>query len=212
MELLILLASRPGALVAREEIAARFWGDDVFVDVDSSINRIVAKLRLALHDDPARPRFIETVVGKGYRLITRLDPPIRSIAVLPFCNPGQSTDENQLADSITGTLITQLASIPSLRVVPRRSVDRFASTTQPLQEVARELEVDAIVQGKVAADAQNVHVTAKLEQFSYLYSEPVAAVSDVIPAFVRREELERRGDKGQHLIERSWSRGAEERF
>jgi hypothetical protein len=37
-------------------------------------------------------------------------------------------------------------------------------------------------------------------------------VPDVIPAFVQREELERRGDEGQYLIERSWSRGAEERF
>src|SRR4051794_8896861 len=146
MDLLILLASRPEALVTREEIAARFWGDDVFVHVDGSINRIVAKLRLALHDDPVRPRFIETVLGRGYRLITRLDPPIRSIAVLPFCNPGQSNDDNELADSITGTLISELASIPSLRVLPRRSVDRLGSTTQPLHEVARELEVDAIVQ------------------------------------------------------------------
>lgn len=74
MELLILLGSRPGTLVTREEIAARFWGNGVFVDVEGSINRIVAKLRLALHDDSAKPRFIETVVGKGYRLITSLDP------------------------------------------------------------------------------------------------------------------------------------------
>src|SRR5215203_5352029 len=57
MELLILLASRPGALVTRQEIAARFWGSDVFVDVERSINRIVAKLRVALQDDPDRPRF-----------------------------------------------------------------------------------------------------------------------------------------------------------
>ena len=48
MELLILLASRSGALVTRQEIAARFWGSDVFVDVERSINRIVAKLRVAL--------------------------------------------------------------------------------------------------------------------------------------------------------------------
>src|SRR5829696_1863350 len=60
MELLILLASRPGALVTRQEIAARFWSDGVFVDVEGSINRIVGKLRLALHDHAAKPRFIET--------------------------------------------------------------------------------------------------------------------------------------------------------
>src|SRR5215204_415362 len=81
MELLILLASRPGALVTRQEIAARFWADGVFVDVEGSINRIVGKLRLALHDHAAKPRFIETVVGKGYRLISVLDTPTRSTAV-----------------------------------------------------------------------------------------------------------------------------------
>src|SRR5215217_7187273 len=81
MELLILLASRPGALVTRQEVAARFWADGVFVDVEGSINRIVGKLRLALHDNAARPRFIETVVGKGYRLIGVLDTPVRPLAV-----------------------------------------------------------------------------------------------------------------------------------
>jgi len=50
------------------------------------------------------------------------------------------------------------------------------------------------------------------KQFSYLYSEPVTAVPDVIPALFRREEHERRGDERQHMIERSWSRGPEERF
>ena len=126
MELLILLASRPGALVTRQEIAARFWGDDVFVDIDSSINRIVAKLRLALHDDPDRPRFIETVVGKGYRLIAPLDPPIRSIAVLPFASRTELTTMNAIsATSSRRNWSAQLARVPALRVVPGRSVDRI---------------------------------------------------------------------------------------
>jgi Tol biopolymer transport system component/DNA-binding winged helix-turn-helix (wHTH) protein len=69
MELLILLAKRPGELATRQEIAASLWLDGVHVDADASINRIVRKLRLALHDDPEAPRFIETVVGKGYRFV-----------------------------------------------------------------------------------------------------------------------------------------------
>jgi Tol biopolymer transport system component/DNA-binding winged helix-turn-helix (wHTH) protein len=69
MELLILLAKRPGELATRQEIAANLWLDGVHVDADASINRIVRKLRRALHDDPEAPRFIETVVGKGYRFV-----------------------------------------------------------------------------------------------------------------------------------------------
>ena len=67
MELLILLVERQGELVSREEIASRLWDKDVFLDVDHSINTAVRKIRLVLHDDPEKPRYIETVVGKGYR-------------------------------------------------------------------------------------------------------------------------------------------------
>src|SRR5215471_5058729 len=69
MELLSLLAKRRGELATREEIAAQLWPDGVHVDADQSINRIVRKLRIALHDDPEVPHFIETVVGKGYRFV-----------------------------------------------------------------------------------------------------------------------------------------------
>ena len=73
MELLILLAERRGQLVTRDEIAARLWGDGVFVDTDRNINSIVRKLRLALKDDPDHPQFVETVVGKGYRFVGPLE-------------------------------------------------------------------------------------------------------------------------------------------
>jgi TolB-like protein/DNA-binding winged helix-turn-helix (wHTH) protein/Tfp pilus assembly protein PilF len=67
MELLILLIERRGDLVSREEIAQRLWGKDVFVDIEHSINTAVRKIRQVLRDDPEKPRFVETVVGKGYR-------------------------------------------------------------------------------------------------------------------------------------------------
>jgi Tol biopolymer transport system component/DNA-binding winged helix-turn-helix (wHTH) protein len=67
MELLILLLQRQGELVSRDEIAGHIWGGDVFLDVDHSINTAIRKIRLALHDDPEKPRFLETIIGKGYR-------------------------------------------------------------------------------------------------------------------------------------------------
>jgi len=67
MELLILLASRRGELVSREEIAERLWGREVFVDSEHGINTAIRKVRYALRDQPERPRFIQTVTGKGYR-------------------------------------------------------------------------------------------------------------------------------------------------
>ncbi len=69
MELLTLLAERQGQLVTRAEILERLWGRDVFVDADAAINTAVRKVRRALGDDPDTPRFLETVVGKGYRFV-----------------------------------------------------------------------------------------------------------------------------------------------
>jgi len=69
MELLQLLLERNGEIVTRQEIVERLWGKDVFVDTEHGINTAVRKIRAALRDDIDRPRFIQTVSGKGYRFI-----------------------------------------------------------------------------------------------------------------------------------------------
>jgi DNA-binding winged helix-turn-helix (wHTH) protein len=81
---LLLLVERKGALVSREEISRRLWGADVFVDVDLGINTAVRKVRTALRDDPEKPRFVETVVGKGYRFAA------------PVAVNGENTPTNRL--------------------------------------------------------------------------------------------------------------------
>src|SRR3984885_4199461 len=69
MEVLICLVSRREQLVSRQEIITKLWGSDLFVDTEPNINNIVRKIRTALGDDSAKPRFLETVVGKGYRFV-----------------------------------------------------------------------------------------------------------------------------------------------
>lgn len=73
MEVLILLVQRAGALLPRSEIQAALWGADVFVDRNAAINTAIRKIRHALGDDAARPRFVETVVGKGYRFVPSVE-------------------------------------------------------------------------------------------------------------------------------------------
>src|SRR5271169_3764233 len=68
MELLTLLVRKRGALVSREEIVHAVWGA-VHIDVDAGINTAIRKIRHALDDDSASPRYLETVVGKGYRFV-----------------------------------------------------------------------------------------------------------------------------------------------
>jgi len=81
LELLFLLLEHRGKLVNREQIVARLWCDESFMDTERSINTAVRKVRKALGDDPRHPRFIETVVGKGYRFIAPLEQedPLREI-------------------------------------------------------------------------------------------------------------------------------------
>lgn len=69
MELLLLLLEKEGEIVTRQEIVERLWGKDVFVDTEHGINTAVRKIRAALREDIERPRFIQTVSGKGYRFM-----------------------------------------------------------------------------------------------------------------------------------------------
>jgi DNA-binding winged helix-turn-helix (wHTH) protein len=73
MDLLILLLERKGDVVLREEIIECIWGKDVFVDSEAGINTAIRKIRQSLHDDPENPRFIQTVVGRGYRFLPRIN-------------------------------------------------------------------------------------------------------------------------------------------
>jgi Tol biopolymer transport system component/DNA-binding winged helix-turn-helix (wHTH) protein len=69
LELLLLLVARPGELVTREQIVAILWTEPSAVDVKQGVHTAMARLRAALEDDPVTPRYLETVVGRGYRFI-----------------------------------------------------------------------------------------------------------------------------------------------
>lgn len=68
-EILLLLIARPGEVVAREELQAKLWPKDTFVDFENSLNAAVKKLRQTIGDSATDPRFIETVPRIGYRFM-----------------------------------------------------------------------------------------------------------------------------------------------
>jgi TolB-like protein/DNA-binding winged helix-turn-helix (wHTH) protein len=88
--------------------------------------------------------------------------PVRSIAVLPLQNLSGDAAQEYFADGMTDNLITDLAKIGALRVTSRTSVMRYKGTRKALPEIARELNVDAIVEGSVIRSGQRVRVTAQL--------------------------------------------------
>ncbi len=68
-KLLQILLERPGEVVTREELRQRIWGADTFVDFEGGVNNAVKRLREALGDKGEAPRFIETLLRRGYRFI-----------------------------------------------------------------------------------------------------------------------------------------------
>src|SRR5581483_2721229 len=70
---LVLLVSRAGEIVSREEIAREVWGGDTFVDFEQGLNYAIRQIRAALHDDPDQPRYIETLPKRGYRFIAPVE-------------------------------------------------------------------------------------------------------------------------------------------
>jgi len=69
MRMLCALLERPGEIVTRDELKARLWPDDTFVDFESGLNTAVNRLRFALGDSAEHPRYIETEARSGYRFI-----------------------------------------------------------------------------------------------------------------------------------------------
>src|ERR1700756_1350788 len=72
-QVLLMLLERPGALLTREEIARRLWPQDTFVDYEHGVNSAVNRIREAIGDTAANPRFIETLARRGYRFVAPVE-------------------------------------------------------------------------------------------------------------------------------------------
>jgi TolB-like protein/DNA-binding winged helix-turn-helix (wHTH) protein len=238
LQVLLILIEEQGKVVTREAIAEQIWGKDVFLDVDNGINTAIRKIRQVLNDDPQKPRFVETIAGRGYRFIATLETAetpsrpaepapeqtlsaaaigpsvqpsvhkgsavphaasrlgvlgsrsgvfvlallcvigaaglagwkyfsgrrhaIRSIAVIPLQNLSGDPSQDYFADGMTEELITELARIESLRVISHTSVMDYKGTKKHLPQIARELGVDAILEGSVIREDNSVRVTVQL--------------------------------------------------
>ena len=162
VEILAMLLERPGEVVTREELQKKLWPGDTFVDFEHGLNAAIKRLRDALGDDAENPRFVETLPRLGYRFITAVMARIHSIAVLPLENLSGNPEEDYFADGTTDALIAELGKVSALRVISRQSVMRYKGSKKPLQEIARELNVDALVEGSVLHSGDRVRVVANL--------------------------------------------------
>jgi TolB-like protein/DNA-binding winged helix-turn-helix (wHTH) protein/Flp pilus assembly protein TadD len=101
-----------------------------------------------------------------FRSRIRPPPGIQSLAVLPLESLSGDASQDYFADGMTDELITDLGQISALRVISRTSVMSYKGTRKPLPQIARELNVDAVVEGTVLRSGQQVRITAQLIQAS----------------------------------------------
>ena len=175
MELLIFLVSRREQLVSRQEIVRKLWGSDLFIDTEPNINNIVRKIRAALGDDPAKPRFLETVVGKGYKFVgpvrvvdaqhpqsnfgsgvRRAASPEKtagqhersSLAVLPLMLLGKATDDHGVCLGFADALVVRLGNLPGVDVLPTSAVLNVPAEATPAEAASR-LGVRLVVHGGI---------------------------------------------------------------
>jgi TolB-like protein/DNA-binding winged helix-turn-helix (wHTH) protein len=250
LELLILLVTKHGQVVTRDEIAGCLWGREVFVDIEHGINTAIRKIRQILGDSSELPQFVQTISGSGYRFIAPvtaiepevtepdqpsgdpadlpLPPPeisttpvvpsatkphprlwviaalcasvlvaisiltlgphplaahfldrdthaaIASLAILPLDNLSGDPNQEYFADGMTDELTTMLARDSTLRIVSRTSAMQFKDAHRSLPEIARALNVDAILEGSISRSGNQVHMTLQLvrgETDSHLWAE-----------------------------------------
>ena len=175
MELLIFLLERREQMVSREEIVKRLWRSDLFIDTEKNVNNIVRKLRTALGDNADRPRFLETVVGKGYRFVgpvrvidakypfadagrSLLGTDLRkdrtelgerpSIAVLPLLLLEKAMDDQGLCLGFADALVSMLGNLSGVDVLPTSAVLNLPLELKPA-EIASRLGVRFVVHGAI---------------------------------------------------------------
>ncbi len=91
---------------------------------------------------------------------------IRSLAVLPLESLSSDASQDYFADGMTDELISDLGQISALRVISRTSVMAYKRARKPLPQIARELNVDAVVEGTVLRSGDQVRITAQLIEAS----------------------------------------------
>jgi TolB-like protein/DNA-binding winged helix-turn-helix (wHTH) protein len=250
LELLVLLVTKHGQVVTRNEISQCLWEREVFVDIEHGINTAIRKIRQVLGDSSDLPRFVQTISGSGYRFIapvTAIEPEvteptqpsadpvdlppappqisatpviplatklhhrlwvvtalcasvlviisiltlgphpraarfldrdthaaIASLAVLPLANLSGDPNEEYFADGMTDELTTMLAKDSTLRIVSRTSAMQFKGAHRSLPQIARALNVDAILEGSISRTSDQVHMTLQLirgDTDSHLWAE-----------------------------------------
>ena len=154
---LIVAVEKPEPIAAAAEIRARPW-----------------RLWLAVVIAVAAVAIASALIWRQRRPERLRAVRIESLAVLPLENLSGNPDEEYFADGMAQALITELGKVQALRVISWQSVKQFKGTNKPVPQIARELRVDAVVEGSALRAGDKVRITTQLVQANperHLWSE-----------------------------------------
>jgi Tol biopolymer transport system component/DNA-binding winged helix-turn-helix (wHTH) protein len=169
LDMLLFLIRRRDSVVSRQEIADAVWGQGKFMEVDEGINTAISKIRRALNENSDGPRFIATVVGRGYRFIGSVEGVVEEAALPPQESaPRPAVGRGRLVAAVAaiaavfaaGSFVVRRDSGPPPLVSLARLTDDSGSTGWP----------DISPDGKMLAYASNRADPDNLD----IYFQPVA--------------------------------------
>lgn len=171
---LMVLVRNRGRVVEKDDLMKQVWPNE-FVE-EGNLAQHIFRLRRAFGETAEEPKYIETVPRRGYRFLespkeidasisAKVEPAsqsIHSLAVLPLVTVSADPKTENLADSITESIINSLSQLPQVRVRPRSAVFRYKNKEFDAQQVGRELGVHSVVTGTVHLVDDTFRITTEL--------------------------------------------------
>src|SRR5215217_4314430 len=178
IDLLLFLAARPSVLVSKDDLFRALWPDVAVTD--NALTQAVSELRQALGDDPASPKYVQTVARRGYRFISSVEAiaspasaapppppepaaaPAPTVAVLDFENVSGDASLSWLSSGIAETLTNDLRAA-TLRIIDRfRVTETIAQSGRELSSLRRALAIDRAVVGSFQRAGDRLRITARV--------------------------------------------------
>ena len=148
-----------------------------------------------------------------YFRMGKSDVAIDSIAVLPFQNKSSDADTEYLSDGLAESLIYRLSQLPHLKVSPTSSVMRYKGKETDIAQIAKELEVDAVMSGRVSQRGENLTISVELvdartkkiiwaEQYDRKMSDLLATQREIATTIAQKLELRLTGNDAKGITKR----------
>lgn len=175
VDLLLYLVARPSQLLTKEELFKALWPDVAVTD--NALTQAVSELRQALRDDPASPKYVQTVARRGYRFIAPVhhgdavaapattggQAPPPTIAVLDFANVSGDREVAWLSSGIAETVTNDLRASTGFRVIDRiRVVEALRRIGTDLSILRADLHLDRAVVGSFQRSGDRLRITARV--------------------------------------------------